>query len=78
VDGRETPLVPPLVRTAAVDSQGALWVSFVQPYTYVYTPDGEKSRTVQFRAGGIVSPSSLSFPDRNRVLITPGCYEFAF
>jgi len=77
-DARETPLVPPLVRTAAVDHRGALWVSFVQPFTYVFDADGEKVRTVQFRAAGLVAPSSLSFPEKDRVLITPGCYEFAF
>ena len=36
VDAREAPLVPPVVRTAAVDPQGALWVSFVLPFTYVF------------------------------------------
>jgi hypothetical protein len=78
VDAREAPLVPPVIRTAAVDPQGALWLSFVQPFTYVYDAEGEKIRTVQFRAAGVVAPSSLSFPSRNRVLVTPGCYEFAF
>jgi hypothetical protein len=78
VDPREAPLVFPVIRTAAVDPQGFLWLSFVQPFTYVYDAEGEKTRTVQFRAAGIASPSSLSFPATNRVLITPGCYEFAF
>lgn len=72
----EAPLVNPTVRTAAVDPAGRLWVSFVVPYTYVYDGQGEKSRTVQFRGAGIVSPSSLSFTPGGRVLITPGCYEF--
>ena len=74
--GSELPLVPPLVRTAAVDESGRLWISFVQPITYVYDASGEKIRTVQFRGAGIVAPSSLSFPGDGRVLITPGCYEF--
>lgn len=78
VDAREAPLVPPIIRTAAVDPRGALWVSFVLPFTYVFDADGEKIRTVQFRAAGVVAPSSLSFSARNRLLITPGCYEFAF
>jgi len=73
----ELPLVAPTIRTAGVDRQGRLWVSFVVPFTYVYDTTAEKIRTVQFRAGGIVSPSSLSFTDRNRVLLTPGCFEFA-
>jgi hypothetical protein len=45
------------------------------PYTYVYDRDGEKTRTVQFRAAGIVTPSSLFFW-ADRLLITPGCFEF--
>lgn len=53
-------------------------MSFVVPYTYVFDPDGEKVRTLRFRAAGVVSPSSLSFSGRDRVLVTPGCYEFAF
>lgn len=78
VGDREFPLVPPVIRTAAVDPQGRLWVSFVVPFTYVFDADGEKVRTVQFRAAGIMAPSSLSFPSSNRVLVTPGCYEFAY
>jgi hypothetical protein len=76
VGDREVPLVPPIVRTAAVDPAGRLWVSFVLPYTYVYDADGEKLRTVQFRAAGVLAPTSLAFSGANRVLVTPGCYEF--
>lgn len=72
----ELPMVSPTIRTAAVDASGRLWVSFVIPFTYVYDADGEKVRTVQFRGAGIVTPSSLSFTSRGRLLITPGCYEF--
>ena len=72
----ELPLVAPIVRTAAVDESGRLWISFVRPITYVYDGSGEKIRTVQFRGAGIVAPSSLSFPGDGRVLVTPGCYEF--
>jgi hypothetical protein len=75
--GGEQPFVTPTIRTAAVDRTGRLWVSFVIPFTYVYDPAGEKIRTVQFRAGGIVSPASLSFTENGRLLVTPGCYEFA-
>jgi hypothetical protein len=74
--GGELPLVAPIVRTAAVDELGRLWISFVQPITYVYDASGEKIRTVQFRGAGIIAPSSLSFPGGGRVLVTPGCYEF--
>jgi hypothetical protein len=73
----ELPLVAPIVRTAAVDESGRLWVSFVQPITYVYDGSGEKIRTVQFRGAGVVAPSSLWFTGDGRVLITPGCYEFS-
>ena len=72
----ELPLVAPMVRTAAVDRSGRLWISFVLPFSYVYDSGGEKIRTVQFRGAGVVSPSSLWFDEKGRVLVTPGCYEF--
>ena len=72
----EIPLVVPAIRTAAVDRGGQLWISFVVPYTYVYDPDGDKIRTVQFRGAGIVAPNSLFFGRNGRVLVTPGLYEF--
>jgi len=71
------PLVQPTVRTAAVDRRGRLWISFVEPYTYVYDVDGDKIRTLQFRAAGIVSPNSLFFGKNDRLLITPGLFEFS-
>ncbi len=77
VDGAELPLVVPTVRTAAVDAAGNLWVSFLIPYTYVFDAEGEKWRTVQFRAAGIVVPTSLFFNQKGRLLVTPGCYEFS-
>ena len=73
----ELPLVPPTVRTAAVDRDGNLWVSFMVPYTSVYDRDGDKIRTVQFRGAGLLSPASLFFGPRGRLLIAPGLYEFA-
>lgn len=75
-DGRETPLVVPTVRAAAVDPAGRLWISFVTPFTYVFDATGEKIRTVQFRGAGIVAPTSLSFTPSGRLLVTPGCYAF--
>jgi hypothetical protein len=72
----EMPLVQPTIRTAAVDRDGNLWVSFVVPYTYVYDRDGDKVRTLQFRGAGIMAPSSLFFGKQGRVLVTPGLYEF--
>ena len=76
VDGTELPLVVPTVRTATVDRGGQLWVSFVLPFTYVFDADGEKVRTVQLQAAGIVAPNSLFFTQTGRLLVTPGCYEF--
>jgi hypothetical protein len=76
VDGTEVPLVVPTVRTAGVDPRGNLWVSFLTPFTYVFDRGGEKIRTVQFRAAGIMSPSSIAFSQTGRLLLTPGCYEF--
>jgi hypothetical protein len=70
------PLVEPLVRAAAVDPKGRLWVSLMAPVTYVYDPNGEKIRTVVFDAPGLDSPSSLVFTPDGRLLVTPGCYEF--
>jgi hypothetical protein len=72
----ELPLVTPTVRAAAVDRAGHLWVSFAAPYTYVYDRDGDKVRTVQFRAAGILSPVALFFGHKGRLLATPGLYEF--
>jgi hypothetical protein len=75
---REVPVVPPVVRTARVDAAGRLWIAFAAvPFTYVYDTDGDRVRVVQFRAAGILAPSSLFFSDTGRLLVTPGCYEFA-
>jgi hypothetical protein len=76
IEDREVPFVQPIVRTAAVDSQGQLWISLVVPYTYVYDPQGDKARTAQFSAAGIISPTSLFFTRAGHILVTPGCYEF--
>jgi hypothetical protein len=77
VDGTELPLVVPTVRAAAVDADDNLWVTFLPPFTYVFDPEGEKIRTVQFHAAGLIAPSSLFFTRAGRILITPGCYEFS-
>jgi hypothetical protein len=76
VDDGVLPIVTPTIRAAAVDRAGRLWLSFAVPYTYVYDGDGDKIRTLQFRAAGIMSPSSLFFAAKGRLLITPGLYEF--
>ena len=74
--GSELPLILPTIRTAAVDPDGNLWVALNVPYTYMYDPDGEKLRTVQFRGAGILTPTSLFFASPSVLLVTPGCYEF--
>ena len=56
VEDREVPFVQPLIRAAAVDPQGQLWVSMIVPYTYVYDAQGDKARTVQFSADGHRQP----------------------
>ena len=76
VDGTELPLVVPTIRTATVDGEGRLWVSFVLPFTYVFDNEGEKVRTVQLQAAGVLAPNSLFFNRKGRLLVTPGCYEF--
>lgn len=73
----EFPLVFPTVRAAAVDPDGHLWIALAVPYTYVYDSDGDKRRTLQFRGAGILTPTRFFFTKNNRVLVTPGCYEFA-
>lgn len=74
--GEELPVVPPTVRTAAVDSTGRLWVSFMLPITYVYDQDGDRVRRIRFEGAGTVSPDSLFFTRAGRLLVTPGLYEF--
>jgi len=75
-NGGELPLVTPAIRTAAVDPGGHLWIAFTVPYTYVFDRDGDKVRTVQFRAAGIVTPNSLFFGKNGKILVTPGLVEF--
>ena len=59
-----TPVVPPMVRAAALDAEGRLWISLAVPYTYVYDQAGEKIRTIQFHAAGVLSPTSLVFHEQ--------------
>jgi hypothetical protein len=72
----ELPVVRPVVRGAAADAAGNLWVSMDVPYTYVYDRRGDKDRVVQFRAAGLIAPTNLSFTSAGRVVVTPGCYLF--
>ena len=72
----ELPVVRPVVRAAAADANGSLWISLDVPYTYVYDRRGDKQRIVQFRAAGLVAPTNMSFTGAGRVLVTPGCFLF--
>jgi hypothetical protein len=75
-EGIEVPAVPLVVQTAAVDPRGRLWVALADGIVYVYAPEGDKIRTLQLRAAGPLAPTSLSFPNDSRLLVTPGCYIF--
>lgn len=72
----QLPLIRPTLRTAAVDRGGNLWIGLMVPYTYVYDPDGEKIRVVQFEAAGVITPTSMFFTRDGRLLVTPGCFVF--
>ncbi len=72
----ELPVVRPVVRAAAADANGSLWISLNMPYTYVYDRRGDKQRIVQFRAAGLVAPTNMSFTAAGRLLVTPGCFLF--
>ena len=75
-EGTLLPVVPPGVRTAAVDRQGRLWVVLTQGVAYIYDRTGDKIRAVRFEAAGPLQPNSLFFTRDGRALVTPGCYEF--
>lgn len=75
-DEGEVPIVTPNVRTAAVDHHGNVWIALATPTTYVFDRDGDKIRSVQFRATGVMLPTSLFFGVDDRVLVTPGLFEF--
>ena len=76
IAGTEYPLVLPVIRSARVDPRGHLWISLMLPFTYEYDAEGEKLRTLQFHAAGILAPSSLFFASPTRLLVTPGLFEF--
>jgi hypothetical protein len=72
----EFPIVPSVVRTAAVSPDGQLWISLLSPVTYVYDSGGDKARTVEFRGAGVLAPTDLFFTREGRILASPGCYLF--
>ena len=77
VDDVSYPTVQPMVRAAAVDPEGRLWVAMPTSYVYVFDKDGEKTRTMQLIGAGVLRPASLWFARDGRLLVTPGLYEFA-
>lgn len=72
----EFPIVPPTVRTAAIDPDGHIWISLAVPYTYVYDPGGDKRRVIQFQAAGTFNPINVYFAADGRIVAAPGCYTF--
>ena len=46
-EGAELPAVPLVIQAAAVDPRGNLWVVLIDAVVYIYSPDGDKVRTVQ-------------------------------
>ena len=73
---RTLPVVASNIQAAAVDPAGNLWVGLAGGFTYVYDTNGDKVRVVRFTAAGPLNPTSLFFAGPNRLLATPGCYEF--
>lgn len=74
---QELPLVTPTIRTAAVDRADGLWLSFAVPVSYRYDADGDRVGAYRFRGAGPVQPTSFFFAAGNRLLVTPGLFEFA-
>jgi len=72
----ELPLVQAVVRTAAADAAGNLWVALAVPYTYVYDATGQKRRTIQLVGARTILPFEMTFDRTGQLLVTPGCYVF--
>jgi hypothetical protein len=75
-DAGEIPIVPPTIRTAAIDPSGNLWLSLVSGHSYVYDAQGDKRRIIQFEAAGSFAVSNFHFTRDGRLLAAPGCYSF--
>lgn len=76
VDGLVYPLVMPMVRAAAVDPAGRLWIATLTSHVYVYDADGEKVATYQLIGAGPLLPDMMWFAPDGRLLVSPGLYEF--
>ena len=75
-DDGSRPLPAPVVRTAAADRRGRLWVVLQTGHVYVYDGSGEKMRTLVFGGPAPGLTTSLYFTRGGRVLTGPGGYEF--
>lgn len=76
VDGLTFPFVIPMVRAAAVDPRGNLWIATLTSHVYVYDVDGEKTATYQLIGAGPIQPDSMWFTADGHLLVSPGLYEF--
>jgi hypothetical protein len=76
VDDVSYPLVTPVVRTAAVDLEGRLWVGIATGHVYVFDGSGERVRTLQLVGAGVITPQSLWFARDGTLLVSPGLYDF--
>jgi hypothetical protein len=70
------PLPAPVVRAAAADRQGRLWVALLTGHLYVYDNSGDKVRTVTLGGAAPELASSLFFTRTGRLLTGPAGYEF--
>ena len=76
VDGLTFPFVTPMVRAAAVDPEGHLWIATLTSHVYVFDAEGEKLATYQLVGAGPIVPESMWFTRDGRLLVSPGLYEF--
>ena len=76
VDGLTFPFVIPMVRAAAVDPRGRLWIATLTSHVYVFDPEGEKVATYQLIGAGPILPDSMWFTPDGHLLVSPGLYEF--
>lgn len=76
VDGLTFPFVIPMVRAAAVDPRGRLWIATLTSHVYVFDGDGEKVATYQLIGAGPILPDSMWFTPDGHLLVSPGLYEF--
>lgn len=69
------PFPQPVIRTAAADAKGRLWIAMRTSSTYVYD-QGEKVRTIYFEGVRALQPTSFFFTKTGRLLVGPDGYEF--